>query len=153
MGSVKAALIHFLPGISTPFTNTTIGHRSVAAGMRVTSRPRTDPYVQLSRIRLPPRVSTATICRMRSRSRVRKRLDEQLKATLSAPTSTITRTGLVCPKNNMPATVDTGLQGLHCPRRHTEVSVCGCCGRAVRLPEPKRPLQEISLCGPAVNES
>jgi hypothetical protein len=24
---------------------------------------------------------------------------------------------------------------------------------AVRLPEPKRPLQEISLCGPAVNES
>jgi hypothetical protein len=39
MGNVKAALIHFFPGISTPLTNTTIGHRSVAAGMRVTSRP------------------------------------------------------------------------------------------------------------------
>src|SRR6266511_4855047 len=39
----------------------------VAVGTPVSSRaPRTEPYVRLSRIRLPPRVQTASSCRMRS---------------------------------------------------------------------------------------
>src|SRR5213076_45244 len=39
----------------------------VAVGTCVSSHaPRTEPYVRLSRIRLPPRVQTASSCRMRS---------------------------------------------------------------------------------------
>jgi hypothetical protein len=38
----------------------------VAVGTPVTERPRADPYMQLSRIRLLPRVMTANVCRMRS---------------------------------------------------------------------------------------
>jgi hypothetical protein len=41
---------------------------AVAVGTPVTGRPRADPYRRLSRIRLLPRVITANVCRMRSRT-------------------------------------------------------------------------------------
>jgi IS5 family transposase len=45
---------------------TDAGYRGHNGGRELPRAPRSDPYVQLSRIRLPPRVSTATICRMRA---------------------------------------------------------------------------------------
>src|SRR5213076_3459534 len=66
---------HSLPSRTLPFTwaglspagshQLCLAH--VAVGTCVSSHaPRTEPYVRLSRIRLPPRVQTASSCRMRS---------------------------------------------------------------------------------------
>jgi hypothetical protein len=65
MGSVKAALVYsFLVSRHRSLTQP-LGIGVSRQGCELPRAPRTDPYVQLSRIRLPPRVSTATICRKR----------------------------------------------------------------------------------------